>query len=383
LDDWSRPSVVDRRALLDLFRRLGCVQLDPIRHIERTHLLVLWSRLGAFDLAELEALRFTDRAVFEYWAHAASLVLTEEWPVYNWFMRRYAGRPDSAWFMEHEAVFRPMLAAIASQLAAGPKMSQEIEVAPGPTMEGRWWSGRYVGRLLDILWTRGEAMVYGRPGSNNHRLWGLADQFWPDWTPREQWTDAQVTGFAAQKGIRALGVATERQIKQHYTRGRYPGLTAVLRQLVKEEILIPATVEDLPGAYYLHREDLPLLNQIQAGDWRGRTSLLSPFDNLICDRERTEALFDFHYRIEIYTPAAKRQYGYYVLPILHGDRLIGRVDGAMDRRENCLRINQLYAEADAPGDEATAVAIRQAVNDLAGCLGATAVSWGVSVHPPP
>jgi uncharacterized protein len=101
-----------------------------------------------------------------------------------------------------------------------------------------------------------------------------------------------------------------------------------------------------------------------------------PFDNLICDRERTEQLFDFYYRIEIYVPAAKRQYGYYVLPILHGDRLIGRVDAAMDRKANVLRLDNLYAEADAPGDRETIGGIRETAVSLSHFLGAESVVWG-------
>jgi uncharacterized protein len=380
LDDWSRPSAADGAAILDLFRRLGCIQLDPIRHVERTHLLVLWSRLGLFDLAELEKLRFTDRALFEYWAHAASLVLTEEWPVHNWLMRHEAARErEGPWFEEHREVFMPILDEIRRQLQTGPKLARELDLGEGPRLHSRWWSGSYVGRLLDYLWSRGEAMVYGRP-ENNHRLWGSGEAFWPAWTPRDRWTDEQVTRFAAQKAVRALGVATVQQIKQHYTRGDYPGLTAVLRKLVDEEILRPVTVgEDdrlLPGPYYLHRDDAPLLARIQAGDWRGRTTFLSPFDNLICDRQRTEQLFDFHFRIEIYVPRAKRQYGYYVLPILHQERLIGRIDAAMDRRERILQMNQVYAEANAPQGAATGVAIAAAADDLAQFLGADQVVWG-------
>jgi uncharacterized protein len=379
LDNWQRPSPIGPETILDLFRRLGCVQLDPIRHVERTHLLVLWSRLGLFDPADLERLRFTERAIFEYWAHAASLVLTEEWPVYGWMMRRVAARKrEAAWFEEHREAFVAILAEIKEQLQQGPKMSREMELMEGPRHNGRWWSGSYVGRLLQYLWTRGEVMVYGRP-VNNHRVWGLAEDFWPDCTPREQWTDEQVTRFAAQKAIRALGVATEKQIKQHYTRGRYPGLAAVLKKLLKEEIILPVTIMDedtpLPGQWYLHREDVDLLAQIQAGDWRGRTTLLSPFDNLICDRDRTEQLFDFYYRIEIYVPKKKRQYGYYVLPILHRDQLIGRVDADMDRQANLLHMHNVYAEAGAPGDAETVQAISQAATNLAQFLGAEAVVW--------
>jgi uncharacterized protein len=380
LDNWQPPSPVDRQAILDLIRRLGCVQLDPIRHVERTHLLVLWSRLGLFDPAELEQLRFTDRALFEYWAHAASLVLTEEWPVYGWMMRRVAARQKEAdWFEEHRETFIQLLADIKYQLQQEPRLSREFDLDPGPRQNGRWWSGSYTGRLLQYLWTRGEVMVFGRP-YNNHRLWGLADDFWPDWTPHETWTDEQVTTFAAKKAVRALGVATERQIKQHYTRGRYPRLKPVIKKLVQEELLIPVTIigesGGWPDQWYMHCADLPLLAEIQAGQWNGRTTLLSPFDNLICDRDRTEQLFDFYYRIEIYVPRAKRQYGYYVLPILHHDRLIGRVDADMDRQANLLHMHNVYAEADAPGDAETAQSISQAATNLAQFLGAEAVVWG-------
>lgn len=380
LDAWPRPPAVDRQTILDLFRRLGCVQLDPIRCVERTHLLVLWSRLGQFDPADLDQLRFEERAIFEYWAHAASLVLTEEWPVHDWMMRRERGRKkEGRWFEEHREVFVSILTEIRRQLTEGPKLARELDLSDGPQSESRWWSNNYIGRLLSYLWLRGEVTVYDRP-ANNHRQWGLADDFWPDWTPRESWSDEQVTRFAAQRAARALGAATERQIKQHYTRGRYPRLPAVLKQLVKEEILLPAAImageEPLPGQWFIHQEDVALLAGIQAGDWRGRTTFLSPFDNLICDRDRTEQLFDFHYRIEIYVPKAKRQYGYYVLPILHQDRLIGRVDAEMDRRRGRLLMNRLYAEENAPAGPGTTAAITQAAASLAQFLGADEIVWG-------
>lgn len=375
LDAAQRPS------LLNVFRDLGCVQLDPIRHVERTHLLVLWSRLGTqFDPAELEWLRFTQRALFEYWAHEASLVLTEELPVHGWLMRRHARREtQDPWFEAHREAFVPMLEQIRAQLGQGPKLARDLILEPGPQQNGRWWRGSYVGRLLDLLWTQGEVMVMARP-FNNHRVWGLAPDFWPDWTPHEVWTDEQLTRFAAQKAIRALGVATPTQIKRHYTRRRYPHLPAVLAQLKREGILHEVSVvgadgQPLRGPWYLHQQDMPLLAQIQVGEWHGRTTLLSPFDNLLCDRERTEQLFDFSYRIEIYVPAAKRQYGYYVLPILHQDRLIGRVDAEMNRKTGALHIHRHYPEPDAPEDAATVDAIRQTAADLGQFLGAGRVVW--------
>ncbi len=374
LDAAERPSI------LDLIRDLGCVQLDPIRHVERTHLLVLWSRLGSFDVAELERLRFAERALFEYWAHAASLVLTEEWPVHNWYMRHLQEKPDSKWIEERRDVIDPMLEDLAAEFRQGPKMSRDLNLEADPRFDSRWWSGRYVSILIDYLWSRGVLTVYGRP-HNNHRLWGLAEEFWPDWTPRAVWTDEQVTRFAAQKAVRALGAATPKQIQQHYTRRRYPKFAAVLKKLVQEGVLQEVAVRGpdealLPGPWYVHQEDAARLAQIQAGDWHGRTTLLSPFDNLICDRDRTEQLFGFYYRIEIYVPKKKRQYGYYVLPILHQDRLIGRIDADMDRKTNTLHLHNVYVEPDAPADRQTVQAITQAAADLAQFLGAEALAWG-------
>jgi hypothetical protein len=156
----------------------------------------------------------------------------------------------------------------------------------------------------------------------------------------------------------------------------YPQLTAVLNQLVKEEILIPVTVEEMSDDYYLHADDLPLVRQLQNGAWQPRTTLLSPFDNLICDRDRTEALWDFFFRIEIYVPAAKREYGYYVLPILHGDKLIGRIDPKMDRKTKTLHIYNVYMEDGAPKNKKTVKGIGDAVQSLANFLGAKQIEWG-------
>ncbi|MGN6674904.1 MAG: DNA glycosylase AlkZ-like family protein, partial [Thermomicrobiales bacterium] len=131
------------------------------------------------------------------------------------------------------------------------------------------------------------------------------------------------------------------------------------------------------GDWYVAAADLPLLDALAGGDtaWEPRTTLLSPFDNLICDRKRTALLFDFDYRIEIYTPKEKRRWGYYVLPILHGDRLIGRIDPTMNRARAILTINAVHAESGAPADRTTARAIARAITDLATFLGARDIAY--------
>lgn len=377
LDAQKRPS------FLELFRDLGCVQLDPIRHVARTHELVLWSRLGNYDEAAFESFRWEERAVFEYWAHAASMVLTEEFPVHNYHMQmsrdpqrsRWAKRHQE-WFAKEPDVLPPLSAQVIAELAGGPKLSREIEGER--EAESRWYNGRFVPRVLDYHWTRGEAMIVGRSG--NQRIWGLPEDFLPDWTPQEEWSDIEVTSYAVQKAIRALGIATEKQIKQHYTRGIYPQLKQVLANLTAEGILQKVDVtkngESLKGEWYLHHADVTLLDEIERGNWNGRTTILSPFDNLICDRDRTELLWDFYYRIEIYVPKAKRQFGYYVLPILHNDQLIGRVDAQMDRKTEKFRIDNLYIEKNIKLTKQTSRKIQKSIEQLAQFLDANQVEWG-------
>ena len=371
-------------AMLDVFRDLGCVQLDPIRHVEWTQLLVLWSRLGQYDPAELASLRWENRAVFEYWAHAASMVLTDEMPVHDYRMQQFRDPQQSRWaaymkdwFDAEPEVTYPLHDAILANLRQkGPQLSREMEGSH--SRQSRWSNGRYVSIILEYLWCRGEVIVHGRAG--NQRLWGLAEQFWPEATPQESWTADQVTRFAAQKSVRALGVATPQQIKRHYTRGVYPNLAKNLKQLVTEGVLEKVQIlhegEPLKGEWYLHQADTPLLDSIQAGEWQPRTTLLSPFDNLICDRDRTEQLWDFFYRIEIYVPLKKRQFGYYVLPILHGDQLVGRIDSKMDRNTNTWHIHNVYKEADAPETAAVTAAIYDSCQTFASFLGATDITWG-------
>jgi hypothetical protein len=220
--------------------------------------------------------------------------------------------------------------------------------------------------------------VYER--RSGHRYWHLAEHCLPDWTPREQLDRHEVVRRSTQTAIRALGVARPNQIKQHFTRNRYDDLDSVLKELENEgriqRVQIAEDGSNWPGPWYMHTEDLPLLDRIEGGDWQPRTTLLSPFDNLICDRARTEKLFNFEYRIEIYVPKHQRVYGYFVLPILHGDRLIGRIDPLMKRKEQQLLINAVYAEADAPMDAETGRAVARSIEALATFLGAREIVYG-------
>ena len=377
----ERPAAPGAADILALVRRLGCLQLDPLRAVERSHLLVLWSRLGPFDPAALDTLLWQERSLFEYWAHAASIVLTEEYPVHHLFMRRYAaGEPVTArerrrhdWLTANSALRRHIQSALRRD---GPLPARAFEdCSAREWRSGGWTAGRNVGEMIDYLWTKGRILVAGRAGIEH--LWDLGERVLPDWTPRECWTERQVVRYAAQKSLRALGVARPAHIAAHYTRGHYPGLERVLAGLERERLIVPVEIRDgqtaWPGPWYVHADDLPLLDRLSSGEWAPRTTLLSPFDNLICDRARAEELFGFRYRIEIYVPPAKRRYGYYVMPILHGDQLVGRVDPSMDRAAGRLRINATHWEPGVKPSGAIKREVRTAIEELARFLGARSV----------
>jgi hypothetical protein len=375
------PPGADGKGILDVVRDLGCLQLDPIRVVERSHLLVLWSRLGGFDLAELDALLWEERQLFEYWAHRASIVLTEDYPVHHLLMRRYPteryaySRRVKVWLRENEALRRYVIRRIRE---AGPLRLRDFEdrSRTGWSSSG-WTTGRNVERMLDVLWTQGKIVVAGRDGIQ--KVWDLADRWFPEWTPKDRLSEREIVRQAAQRSLRALGVARHRDIEWHFTAGRYPGLALALGDLERKRVIERVrVVEDgieWPGPWFVHSEDMPLLDRLEDGAWEPRTTLLSPFDNLIIERARTEQLFGFDFRMEIYVPKAKRQYGYYVLPILHGDRMVGRVDPAMDRRRGVLVVHAVHAEPDGPTTPKAGRAVAAAIEDLARFLGARDVEY--------
>ncbi len=379
----SKPQKTpDSGAILAMIQQLGCLQIDPLNVVARSPLLVLWSRLGKYDVADLETLLWDDKHFWESWTHAASIVLTEDFPLHQSHMANYAAG-DSNWekrvrkWLKKNQPFRQY---ILEELAQrGPLLHTEMEnriVEPWPS--SGWTNDRNVTIMLQFMWERGEIMVSRRfgDGFGLKKQWALAERHLPQWMDHEPWSQEQVVYEAAQKSLRALGVGTAKQIENHFIRGRYPGLAKVMERLVSDGRIHPIHIQNLPGDWYIHSDTLPLLEQLENGGWQPRTILLSPFDNLICDRDRTELLFDFYYRSEIYTPKAKRKYGYYVMPILHGEQLVGRVDPQMDRKTKTLHIHAIHAEPGAPQTKTVRTALRQAIEELTQFLGARQIAYG-------
>jgi len=376
--------------IFDVVKDLGFLQLDPTNVVAPSHQLVVFSRVGPYQPKHIETLLWDERRLFESWAHAASIVVTEHYPIYRWIMHRVAtgkgfwhgftasGERQSqrvlAWMKANDALRRGMLRQIRER---GPLPSRAFEDrSTGAWRSSGWNNGRNVGMMLFYLQMTGQLMVAGRSGGQ--KLWNLPERCLPPGTPRTRLGEPAIVRWAAEISLRALGVATAADIRDHFIRWKYVNLPAALSSLEKQGRIVPVSVRDgdrsWPGTWYVHADDLPLLDRLEAGQWSPRTTLLSPFDNLIIDRKRTRLLFGFDYTMEIYVPAAKRRYGYYAMPVLHEDRLVARVDPAMDRKAGRLSIRGVSVE-DGCDDLAVARTTREAIAGLASFLRAGAIDY--------
>jgi uncharacterized protein YcaQ len=292
------------RGILSTIRRLGFLQIDPIATVATPQHLVLWSRLGPYDRAKLDHLLWVEKKLFEW---NAFIYPIESLPIIQAFMKK-SGKGTTIWdrrrleFLKHNAGFRRyMLRELESR---GPLLSRDLEDRSSTTKRGehRWYGTRRVGEMLALLHVHGEIAIVGRRGGQ--RLWDLAERWYPD---TETIALPEAERLFEEQRSRSLGVVFER------------------------------------GAWRAH----PAIKDRPIPD---RVTFLSPFDRLIHDRKRTESLFDFRYRLEMYVPPAKREYGYYVLPVLVGDRLVGRIEPRFDRRASTLEVVGAWGETARMGE---------------------------------
>lgn len=354
------------RHLRRVLGRTGLLQMDSVNVLQRAHYMPLFSRLGNYPVGLVDRAAYRrPRELFEYWGHEASLLPVALHPLLRWRMAR---ADEDAWgWMRRVARERPdLLDWIRAELRdKGPLTAAELEQdARGPKLNWGWnWSLTKQG--LEFLFYNGEVAAAERDGAWARR-YDLAERVLPPAvlaapTPAEADALRELVRIAAA----SLGVAAEVELRDYF---RLPvaGARQAVAELVDAGELRPVAVEGWRQRAYLHR-DARLPRRIRAA------TLVSPFDPLIWERGRTERLFDFRYRIEIYVPAGQRVHGYYVLPFLLGDRLVARVDLKADRKAGVLQVPGAWAEPGHPVGE-VALALAEGLGELAAWLGLSRVA---------
>lgn len=354
-------AVVGRRQLWAQVERLGVLQIDSVNALVRSHYLPAFSRLGHYPVEHLDELAWgapRRRRLFEYWGHEASLLPLELFALLRWRMARAANgqgiyRELALFGEERRDVIERVLKAVHQRgaLDAGSLASRTGKAGP-------WWDWSAEKLALEWLFAAGQVAVAGRCGFT--RLYDLTERV----IPAAQLAHPPVEEAQAQRRLllrsaQALGVATEKDLRDYYRLDARDSRQR-LSELVEAGELIPVAVEGWRQAAYCPGT-VKIPRRIR------HSTLLSPFDSLIWARERTERLFGFHYRLEIYTPAARRVYGYYVLPFLHHERLVARVDLRSERAAGRLAVLAVHPEQVL--DEDARQALGQALQGLARWLG--------------
>ena len=356
--------------ILSTIRRMSLLQIDTINIVARSPYLVLFSRLGAFEPRWLDdALR--NGELMEYWAHEACFLPREDFAL----VRHRMLAPDKmgwkyrqAWMQEHAAEIEQLIAHIEQH---GPVRSADFE-HPRKGTSG-WWEWKPHKRHLEGLFTAGKVMVIER--RNFQRVYNLTQRVMPQWDDvRDLISQEQAEAIMLEKSARSLGLFRAQWLADYY-RLRRPALAQALAQMQEAQTILPVNVEGL-GPAWLHASLLPLLESAQADKLTAtHSAVLSPFDPVVWDRKRAEQLFGFSYRLECYTPAPKRQYGYFVLPLLHRGRLVGRMDAKMHRKTGVLEVIALFLEEGVSPSLQLEKGLQRAITDFARWQGAQRITF--------
>ena len=343
--------------LLPAIRQMGYLQIDTIQVVQRSQNLVLWSRLGDYPPEWLDEVHAEGR-LFEYYAHALCYIPTEYYPTFRGrgLHDKRVGRYWRGWAEKHPELLARVLADVREN---GPLSSMDFE---SERIETGWGGVKNERLALDRLMITGELMVSRR--ENFRRYYDLRERVLPDWDDADAQDFETVRDELALKAVNALGVGRADWAANYYYMLK-TGMVKRLARLAEEGRLVGAEVEGWDQPVYLHPDNLALAEQALAGDLNATcTTLLSPFDPLISDRDRTLELFDFDYRLESYTPAKDRQYGFFCLPILHRGRLVGRLDPKAHRKEKRMEVKALYLEPGVTLDDELAAGLKQTLTQF-------------------
>ncbi|HCG2935810.1 TPA: YcaQ family DNA glycosylase [Escherichia coli] len=364
-----------RRASLEdipaTISRMSLLQIDTINIVARSPYLVLFSRLGNYPAQWLDE-SLARGELMEYWAHEACFMPRSDFRLIRHRMlapEKMGWKYKDAWMQEHEAEIAQLIQHIHDK---GPVRSADFE-HPRKGASG-WWEWKPHKRHLEGLFTAGKVMVIER--RNFQRVYDLTHRVMPDWDDeRDLVSQTEAEIIMLDNSARSLGIFREQWLADYY-RLKRPALAAWREARAEQQQIIAVHVEKL-GNLWLHADLLPLLERALDGKLTAtHSAVLSPFDPVVWDRKRAEQLFDFSYRLECYTPAPKRQYGYFVLPLLHRGQLVGRMDAKMHRQTGILEVISLWLQEGIKPTTMLQKGLRQAITDFASWQQATRVTLG-------
>ncbi|HEY0036358.1 MAG TPA: crosslink repair DNA glycosylase YcaQ family protein [Longimicrobium sp.] len=348
-----------RAGVLDAIRRMGALQIDTISVVARSPYLVLWSRLGDYRPEWLDSL-LAEGKLFEYWAHEACFLPIEDYPL---FRRRMLDPSWAGWRGSHAVMERhPESAArlLERVRERGPVRSSDFErLEKG----GTWWDWKPEKRMLEALFTAGELMIRRR--NRFQRIYDLRERVLPSWSDDQLPSADAVDRALALRAVRAMGIAKGKWVADYYRTSK-TATKLLPARLAQSGELHEVAVEGWKEPGYVHPDHLPAARAAAEGRLKPTlTTLLSPFDPLVWDRVRASEMFGFDYRLECYTPAPRRVYGYYVLPILRRGKLIGRMDAKAHRKEGIFAVRALYLEPGVRLSDRAAADVANAIQECA------------------
>ena len=363
----GNESVPTRDRIFQTINQIGCVQIDTLHMVRRSNYLVLWSRLGAYDPADFDALMSsTDRRLFEGWEHAATIIPLSEYRFQMVRQRNLREHPNN-WYNRWlgDSIQKDFVPQVLERIRReGPLKVSNFEIEASHK-GGTWWNWRPSKRALEMLFSFGDLMIADRV--KFQRVYDLTERVLPKWVDlTEPNVDAR-DRFWIERAAKALGVCQPRHAGD-YTWMKVTHSRPIVEKLLAEDILLPIQGKSADGKttdLIIHRDNLPLLEKAADGELKAeRTTFLSPFDNLWWAGRRDEQLWGFHQSLEAYLPSPKRVYGYFCLPVLHKNCLVGRFDPKLERKNGLLRLKSLYLEPGIKPDEELIKDVANAMKDF-------------------
>ena len=351
------PFGLGKAAVLKAIQHLGYIQVDPINVLQRAYHHVLWSRVPNYHPDMLHELQDPDAAVFEYWNHAASYLPMTDYRFSMPLMRKYRG--EFHWSDDSPELRKSMRRLLTMIRKQGPLMLSEVESTGAVNGWSAGKTSKIERRALHELWMRGDIMIRSRQGVQ--KIFDLPARVLPAGMDVKMPSRFEAAEYHVRRALRALGIAAPQELHYLQDGGQASAAREALSALIKRGEAVETRVADLPKLrLFALRDALELNTPVENNIVR----FLSPFDNLTIQRKRLNWLFDFDYVVEIYVPMGKRKYGYFVLPILWGDRLIGRMDAKANRLGRQLVIHNLVFEPTFQDFEAVKSAFGSALNDF-------------------